>query len=276
MAKTKPGDADVTSFPIQGAGRESARRAARQLVKQRTRDGESVLERAQELSRRREAPARLLACELVPFCFDEDPGEAMAVLRDLVDDADHAVRAAAVAASSRIAEAHFERMASALAAWRDEGSPGARRAVAAVVARAAASHRLERAPHLLRLIGPLLADGDPTVYRAVGGRALDGLLRAYPEPAFEALVEWSMSSDPHVLRAIASALCGEAAAPLAKRALIVLRKLSLDERRDVWRVAASAMWRLGRRRPDIVRPELERWLTDETRGKVAREALRFL
>jgi hypothetical protein len=66
------------------------------------------------------------------------------------------------------------------------------------------------------------------------------------------------------------------AAPIAKRALIVLRKLALDERRMVWRAAAAALWQLGRRRPDVVRPELERWLEDDVRGKVAREALKYL
>ncbi len=276
MAKTKPSDGDALSFSAQGAGRESARRVARRLAKQRARDGEPVLERAEELARRQEVAARLIACELVPLSFEEDPGEAMAVLRDLIGDADRSVRTAAVAAASRVAETHFERMAATLVAWRDATSPDARRAVAAVVARAATPHRLERAPHLLRLIGPLLTDAEPAVHRAVGAQALDGLLRAYPEATFEALVEWSTSSDPHVLRNVASALCGEAAAPLAKRALIVLRKLSLDDRRAVWRLAGGAMWRLGRRRPDVVRPELERWLEDETRAKVAREALRFL
>jgi ribosomal protein L18E len=66
------------------------------------------------------------------------------------------------------------------------------------------------------------------------------------------------------------------APPLVKRALIVLRKLSLDERRYVWRAVAAAIWKLGRKRPEVVRPELSRWLEDDRRVQVAREALRYL
>ena len=49
-----------------------------------------------------------------------------------------------------------------------------------------------------------------------------------------------------------------------------------DERRFVWRAAASALWKLGRKRPDIIRPELARWLEDERRVNVAREAIKHL
>jgi hypothetical protein len=66
------------------------------------------------------------------------------------------------------------------------------------------------------------------------------------------------------------------AAEIARKALIVLRKLSLDERRIVWRAVSSAMWKLGRRCPETVRPELMRWLEDERRCDVAREALKHL
>ena len=102
------------------------------------------------------------------------------------------------------------------------------------------------------------------------------LLRHYPTMTFEYLVKWSTSNDPQVLWNVAMAFTGQPAAPLAKKALIVLRKLSLDERRYVWRAVSSAMWRLGRKRPEIVRPELVRWLEDERRVDVAREALKHL
>jgi hypothetical protein len=63
---------------------------------------------------------------------------------------------------------------------------------------------------------------------------------------------------------------------VVKKALIILRKLSLDERRYVWRAVSSAMWKLGRKKPEIVRPELSRWLEDERRVTVAREAMKHL
>jgi hypothetical protein len=258
------------------SARWSAGREASRLAHQLERERIPVLERAQELAERPDAHSRRTACMLLAHAFEDDPRGVLSSLADLAADEERAVRSAATAACARIAQSNFERALTGLAVWRDHPSPHVRRAVAAAAARAAKPHRLERAPHLVRLIGPLLADSDPAVRRAVGPGALGSLLSAYPEVAFEALIGWSTSSDPNVLWNVAMAFAAEPAAPLAKRALIVLRKLALDERRAVWRAAAAAMWQLGRRRPDVVRPELDRWVNDEARAKVALEALRYL
>jgi len=137
--------------------------------------------------------------------------------------------------------------------------------------------RLERAEPLLKLLEPLLADRAPEVRRSLGPVAIGGgLLRYYPEMTFEYLVKWSTANDEQVLWNVAMSFSGPGAVPLVKKALIVLRRLSLDERRYVWRAVASAMWKLGRKRPEIVRPELARWLEDERRVRVARAALKYL
>ncbi len=259
-----------------GASDREPARAARRLARQLEREKASVLERAQRLAKQSDVSARRVACELLALAFDTDPTAAMVVLEDLAADADRTVRATAITAFCRVVRVHFENLDETLAAWRDSDSPHLRRAVAAAVARAADPSRLGRAPSLTRLVRPLLGDADPAVRRAVGPSALGALLGAYPEVTFEALVESSTSSDPRVLWNVAMAFTAAPAAPLAKRALIVLRKLALDDRRVVWRAVAAAMWRLGRRRPDVVRPELERWADDEVRAKVAHEALRHL
>jgi hypothetical protein len=276
-ADTPPiADAEDLTGTVGGGGRNANRLTARRLARRLADEQLPVLERAQQLSQRPEIQARLVACELVPLSFDEDPEEAMAVLHDLVSDGDPGVRAAAVAACARIVRTHFARVVEILSGWRDAPSPHVRRAVAVSATRAAEATRLERAPHLMRLVDSLLADRDPTVRRLLGPSALGAFLGAYPDVTFDSLIGWSTSSDPQVLWNVAMAFTAASAAPLAKRALIVLRKLALDERRTVWRAVAAAMWQLGRRRPDVVRPELERWLADETRAKVAREALKYL
>jgi len=269
-------DAEDLTRTVGGGGRGASRLTARRLARRLTDEQLPVLERAQQLSQRPEAQARLVACELVPLSSDEDPEEAMAVLHDLASDGDPGVRAAAVAACARIARTHFGRVIEILSGWRDSPSPHVRRAVAVSATRAAEATRFERAPHLMRLVEPLLTDRDPTVRRLLGPSALGAFLGAYPDVTFDSLIGWSTSSDPQVLWNVAMAFTSPSAAPLAKRALIVLRKLALDERRMVWRAVAAAMWQLGRRRPDVVRPELERWLAEETRAKVAREALKYL
>jgi hypothetical protein len=259
-----------------GDGLETARRAAVRLARKAQADGRAPSDLALRLARRPKPEERRIACELAVIASDDDARDAMALLGVLVEDADRAVRTAAVAAAARIARAHFERVLDLLAEWRGAASPLTRRAAAAVAARSAEPRRLERAPHLARFVKPLLGDPDPTVRRALTSSTLPAFLRAFPEAAFEALVESSTSSDPRVLRDVAAAFAAPAAAPLAKRALIILRKLALDERRVVWRAAAAAMWRLGRRRPDVVRPELDRWLEDDARQTAAREALKYL
>jgi len=276
-ADTPPlADAEALTGAVGGGGRGAHRLTARRLARRLADEQLPVLERAQQLAQRPEIQARLVACELVPLSFDEDPEEAMAVLHDLAGDSDPKVRAAAIAACARIVRTHFGRVVEILSGWRDSASPHVRRAVAVAATRAAEATRLERAPHLMRLVEPLLTDRDPTVRRLLGPSALGSFLGAYPDVAFDSLIEWSTSSDPQALWNVAMAFTSASAAPLAKRALIVLRKLALDERRMVWRAVAAAMWQLGRRRPDVVRPELERWLAEETRAKVAREALKYL
>ncbi len=276
MSTTKTRGSQKLSFPKHGVTQGAARQLARQIARDTGRDSVSLIEQAQELAARGESSARLVATELAALSFDEQPNDTLMLLESLAADADSSVRVAAAAAASRIAKEHLGRMLDTLTAWRASDAAPVRAAVACAVAAAADPHRLERTPQLVRLVSPLLSDADSGVHRAVSTKALPQLLAAYPEATFEAVVGWSTTSDSRILRNVALAFAGPAAAPLAKRALIVLRKLALDERRAVWRPVATAMWQLGRRRPDVVRPELDRWKDDEVRRKVAAEALRFL
>ncbi len=255
---------------------ESPRRGAARAARQARAEGRTPVDVARHLARRRSADERRVACELAAVGAADDPREAMSVLEALVADSDRAVRTTATAAVSRVARLQFERVLESLVAWRDADSPPLRRAAALAVARSAESHRLERAPHVARFVRPLLGDAEPAVRRVVTASLVPAFLRAYPETAFETLVESSTSNDPRVLRDVAMAFSSPAAGPLVKRALIVLRKLALDERHAIWRAVAASMWRLGRQRPDVVRPELDRWLDDEARAKPAREALKRL
>jgi len=163
-----------------------------------------------------------------------------------------------------------------LRVWREEASENVRRAVVVAAGRAACPEHPEWAEPLLKLLEPLLEDRDKLVRRSLPPAIGGSLLSSYPMTTFEYIVNWSTASDPQVLWNVAMALSTAAAAGMVKKALIVLRKLSLDERRYVWRAVASAMWKLGRKRPEIVRPELGRWLEDERRVDVAREALKHI
>jgi 3-methyladenine DNA glycosylase AlkC len=218
-----------------------------------------------------------LACQLVPYAYSVDKRQALSRLLQLVESEDWTLRDAACEIAGRLLREDFSSMLASLSEWHTRGSSNVFRAMLVAAVRASDATCLERAEPLLKLLEPLLSESDPLVRRNLGPSAIGmHLLAEYPGPTFEYLVKWSTSNDEQTLWNVAMAFSAPAAVPLAKKALIVLRKLSLDERRFVWRAVASAMWKLGRKRPDIIRPELARWLEDERRVSVAREAIKHL
>jgi len=122
--------------------------------------------------------------------------------------------------------------------------PWVRRAVPIATATCAHPQRLDWAAPLLELIEPLLSDRPPEVKGILGPRVL-----------------------AHKL-----AVAGRC----TRKALILLRKLALDERRYVRGAVAAALRRLGKIAPDPVLTELKRWLADEDRAPIARNALSSL
>jgi len=270
------GKHDSLARALDGAKIQDVRYAADRLV-EAIGDGKAVLKRTRDLIAEKKPSSRHLACQLIPACYRHDAKPSKKLLLQLADDADWTVRDAAAETCGRLLRDDFNGMLGTLIEWREHRSVNVRRAVVIAAGRATRPDRLERAEPLLKLIEPLLADEDASIRRALGPSALGGgLLRHYPMDAFEYIVKWSTSSEPGVLWNVAMAFSAPPAAGIARKALIVLRKLSLDERRTVWRAVSSAMWRLGRRCPEIVRPELMRWLEDERRVDVAREALKHL
>jgi len=270
------GGLDSLVGALEGAGVREVRYAAGRLARAAG-DAGAVLRQVRDLVSRDEPASLLLACQLIPTCYRDDPAGALDLLQRLADGPDWTVRDAAAEVCGRLLRHDFNDVIAALRAWREHGSVNVRRAVVIAAARAARPDRLEQAEPLLKLLEPLLSEEDATLRRSLGPSALGGcLLRCYPVLTFEYLVRWSTSNESAVLWNVAMALAAPAAAPIARKALIVLRKLSLDERRPVWRAVASAMWKLGRRCPEIFRPELLRWLEDEQRQRVAREALKYI
>ncbi len=252
------------------------RYAANRLVDAATSRG-GLLRQAKAWIDRGDPAALHLACQLIPSGYEHDAAAAVSMLKELAGSPHWTVRNAAAETCGRLLRRDFERMIEFLHSWRGDPDPAVRRAVAAAAARAARSERLEWAEPLLKLVGPLLDDEDQSIRRTLGPSTLGrALLGAYPTQAFEYLVTWSTSNEPPTLWNVAMAFSAPPAARIVRKALIVLRKLSLDERHVVRRAVASAMWRLGRRCPETVRPELMRWLEDERRVEVARQALRHL
>ncbi len=262
---------------LDGADMQSIRYAAQQLsAASRENDGD-LFAHVERLLADSKSASHQLACQLIPHAYAVHRKKATAFLPAVIESDDWTVRDAACEVAGRLLREDFSRLIGVIEDWRTHESANMHRAVVVAAIRASDSMRLERAEPLLRLLEPLLADSEPLVRRNLGPSAIGmHLLEDYPNPTFEYLVKWSTSNDAQTLWNVAMAFSSPSAVPMAKKALIVLRKLSLDERRLVWRAVASAMWKLGRKRPDIIRPELSRWLEDERRVDVAREAIKHL
>ena len=242
-----------------------------------TDEKEDLLENALSWANHDAPAVRHLACALLPEVYEYDRNNVTAALRALAADVEWGVRDAAGRACGTVLTRDFPHMMDHLYDFRTDPSPHVRRAVPVAAMTAGRKKRLDWGEPLLKLIEPLLADRNAVVRKSLGpGAIANGLLCDHPDIAFEYLVKWSTQTDEQVLWNVAMAFSGSGAPPLVKKALIVLRRLSLDDRRYVWRAVASAMWKLGRKRPEIVRPELSRWLEDPRRVEVARAALKYL
>ncbi|HDL84734.1 MAG TPA: hypothetical protein ENH11_00095 [Candidatus Acetothermia bacterium] len=261
---------------LEGAGMPEVHYAVKKISRMRGED-EPLLSMAEKLAVSKQGQSRHVACGLIGEGYLQDPEKAVDLLYDLINDPDWTVRESAGNACGRALRDDFPGMSEVLRKWRSDESDNVRRAVLIAVMKAAQSRTPGWGEPLLKLIEPLVADRAKVVRRNLGPFALgSAMLNHYPSITFEYLVKWSTTTDEQILWNVAMAFSASAGPPLVKRALIVLRKLSLDERRYVWRAVAAAMWKLGRKKPEVVRPELSRWLEDDRRVHVAREALRFL
>lgn len=200
------------------------------------------------------------------------PEDALGFLQHLVTDGDRHTRDAAAHAAGGLFVKHFDEVYPILGTWRTDPSPLVRRAVVLIAGSAADPLRLDRVGPLLRLLDPLLVDRSPEVRGALEGVFSHALFVAYPDDTFEQLTHGSSSHDVQVLWHVATAL-GQAPGAIARRALIVLRRVALDERRYVRAAVARALVRLAATSPDAVGAELRRWLDDSERVVIAREAL---
>ncbi len=216
------------------------------------------------------AEARRLAASLLGR--SPHPTDALLRLRTLATDEDRYTREAAVQAGGALLKRDFDEIYPILGTWRTEAESLVRRAAVLVCGVAADPLRLDWVEPLLRLLDPLLRDRAPEVRSAVEGVLAHAFFPAYPDDVFEQLTAWSASYDEQVLWHVSTTL-GHAPQDLARRALIVLRRAALDERRYVRAAAARALVRLAATCPEAVGTELRRWLGDPERLSIARAAL---
>ncbi len=235
---------------------------------------EEIFEWAKQLSPRK--GTKSLGCLMLalgnPYSRHEE--EVKRLLLTLGNDSNWETREAASDAFASVLLKNFDKVYVQFQEWAKHDSENIRRAVALAAKKVAKSRKTEYGEPLLRLIEPLLADRSVYVRKNLGPFAIgDGLLRAYPKLTLKYIEKWSKSQDEQVLWNVAMVFSAAEGAKHCDEALTILRRLAADERRYVWRAVAAASRNLGRRNPEKVKPELNRWLLNGRRRKVAEIAL---
>jgi 3-methyladenine DNA glycosylase AlkC len=238
---------------------------------------DALYEWACRLTDRSEPVARAIGSDLLRHYWLSRPDEVQARLLRLADDGDWWVREAAHSTMGKLLVAHFDALYSILQAWTGHPSANVRRGVAIAARRASNERKEEWTNALLDLVEPLLADREEYVRKNLGPYAIgDGLLRCHPQPTLARLRRWAGDPREEVRWNVAMAFRSFGGTRHLQEALEILSDLSADERRFVWRAAASALHYLGKRQPEVVRPLVESWLEDEQRTRAAEVALRYI
>jgi len=232
---------------------------------------------AKHLATKRET--RNIACHVFALGnpYSRHEKETKHFLLDLGNDERWETRESAAYAFSNVLLKNFNEVYPQFQEWVTNGSGNIRRAVALATKYVSKARKSDYGEPLLRLVEHLLSDKSIYVRRNLGSFAIgDGILRAYPKLTMQYIEKWSHSPDEQVLWNVAMIFTSAESAKHCDEALPILRKLATDDRRFVWRAVASALRNLGRRHPEKVKPELQRWLKDEKRKKVAETALSFI
>lgn len=138
-------------------------------------------------------------------------------------------------------------------AWFQElrnGSDNIKRAIVIATKYAIKKCDSTRAERLLGFIEVFLPDPSSYVRRNLGPFAIgDGFMRYFPEMTWKHLKRWARSEDECVLWNVAMVFNAVASQKEPERCLKILKTLSNDRRRSVWRAAASSTIRILRRTP---------------------------
>jgi len=95
------------------------------------------------------------------------------------------------------------------------------------------------------------------------------LLKNYPDLTLRWLHTQSRKSDENVRWNVAMVWSAVGGRKHAEEGARILHRLAADDRRFVWRAVASAAVKLGRARPDLVKPLVRKWRTDPKRKHAA-------
>ncbi len=274
-------DLDRLIALMEESGRVPTARQAHKLVMRILEDEpETIYAWGVDMAGRAEWAARFAASWFFSPYYAGHEAEVQRLLLALADDDNWGVREGAAGGFSQVLGDHFEPVYPLFQEWAQHPSENVRRAVVLAVMPVVRDKKrgAERAEACLRLLEPLLADRSQYVRKNLGPFAIGAaVLRHHPDLTFATLERWRDQNDDEGVRwNLAMSVSASGGVAHVERSLAFLHSLADDDRYRVWRAVASAARALGKKRPEVVLPELKRWLADPSRQKVAETALKYL
>ncbi len=209
--------------------------------------------------------------------YERKPKTALHLLQQQADSTNWAVREYAGACAGRIFDQHFADVYPVLQAWSQHKSENVRRAVVIAAMEAAKANRPKRGAKLLKLLNPLMRDESRYVRVNLGQFAISlALLKNYPDLTLTWLRKHARSRNEFARWNVAMVWSAVGGRQYARQGMALLTELAADERRFVWRAVASAAVKLGKARPEVVKPIVKQWRADPERRQVAEVVSRYL
>ncbi len=221
--------------------------------------------------------ANELGLVLLPEVYTRDPKKAQHLLLRTADSPNWAVREYAGVSVGRILNEHFDEFYPVLQVWAKHESENVRRAVVIATMETAKANQPKRGAKLLKLINPLMDDDSRYVRVNLGPFAISlALLKNYPELTLKFLDKHAQRKNEFARWNVAMVWSAVGGRKYAAEGVRLLHALAADERRFVWRAVASAAAKLGKAKPEIIKPLLKKWKADPARTHVAEVTERYL
>ncbi|CAG0937265.1 hypothetical protein TFLX_06186 [Thermoflexales bacterium] len=224
-----------------------------------------------------DANGHQLGLVLLSEAYDQKPKSVLQLLQRHVVSDNWVVREYAGVCAGRILDRHFAEVYPVMLAWSKHASENVRRAVVIAAMEAAKANHAKRGAKLLKLLDPLMRDESRYVRVNLGPFAISlALLKNYPDLTLKWLRKHARSKNEFARWNVAMVWSAFGGRKYAEQGLELLHDLAADERRFVWRAVASATAKLGKARPEVVKPIVKQWRADPVRRQVAEVVNRYL
>jgi 3-methyladenine DNA glycosylase AlkC len=250
---------------------------AARLIRSHAADPADRFEWAKQLLTQKDFNGHQLGLVMLSDVLDQKPETVLRLLQRHADSANWVVREYAGTCAGRILDQHFAAVYPVMQAWSQHKSENVRRAVVIATMEAAKANHPKRGAKLLKLLDTLMRDESRYVRVNLGQFAISlALLKNYPDLTLKWLRKHARSKNEFARWNVAMVWSAVGGRKYAEEGMEILAELAADERRFVWRAVASATAKLGKARPEVVKPIVKQWRADPVRRQVAEVASWYL